>query len=46
MLELLDDAERRRQMGEFGRARVVNELQWAHEAPKLLQAYETLYSNA
>jgi len=43
ILELLNDPERRRIMGEAGRARVINELEWAHEAPKLLAAYERLY---
>src|ERR1051326_3373238 len=40
---LLDDPERRQAMGEFGRRRVVDELEWRHEAPKLLQAYEALW---
>jgi glycosyltransferase involved in cell wall biosynthesis len=42
--ELLDDPERRRQMGEFGRRRVLDELEWRHEVPKLLSAYETLWA--
>ena len=46
ILELLDDEERRRRMGEYGRRRVENELQWDHEAPKLLAAYDTLFSLA
>jgi hypothetical protein len=29
-------------MGEFGRRRVIEELEWRHEAPKLLAAYESL----
>src|ERR1041385_3289755 len=33
IVELLDDPERRRLMGEFGRRRVVDELEWRHEAP-------------
>jgi glycosyltransferase involved in cell wall biosynthesis len=41
--ELLDDPEKRRQMGEFGRRRVVEELEWRHEVPKLLAAYEALW---
>jgi len=41
---LLDDPARRARMGEYGRNRVVNELEWKYEAPKLLAAYERLYS--
>lgn len=40
ILELLDDPVRRRAMGEYGKKRVVDELAWPHEAPKLLAAYE------
>lgn len=43
IVELLDDPPRRAEMGEFGRKRVENELEWRHEAPKLLAAYETLW---
>jgi glycosyltransferase involved in cell wall biosynthesis len=42
--ELLDDPARRARMGEYGRNRVINELEWKYEAPKLLAAYERLYS--
>lgn len=44
IVELLDDPLRRQQMGEYGRNRVENELEWRYEAPKLLAAYERLYS--
>ena len=44
IVELLDDPERRRRMGEFGRHRVENELEWRYEAPKLLAAYAALWS--
>jgi len=44
ILELLDDAPRRARMGEFGRRRVENELEWRHEIPKLLAAYEALWA--
>ncbi len=37
--ELLDDPVRREQMGEFGRKRVEEVLEWKYEAPKLLAAY-------
>ena len=42
ILELIDDPQRCQTMGEFGRARVENELEWRFEAPKLLAAYEAL----
>ncbi|HEY1284372.1 MAG TPA: glycosyltransferase family 4 protein [Steroidobacteraceae bacterium] len=44
LLALLDDEPRRRRMGNFGRARVANELSWDHEAPKLLSAYDTTFA--
>jgi glycosyltransferase involved in cell wall biosynthesis len=46
IIELLDDPERRAQMGAYGRARVENELEWRYEAPKLLAAYESLWRDA
>jgi glycosyltransferase involved in cell wall biosynthesis len=46
ILELLDDSQRRAEMGSYGRQRVENELAWHHEAPKLLAAYETLWRGA
>jgi glycosyltransferase involved in cell wall biosynthesis len=45
IVALLDDPERRKRMEEFGRRRVIEELSWNHEAPKLLAAYETLFSS-
>ena len=44
IVALIDDEPRRRQMGAFGRARVESELEWRYEAPKLLAAYEKLFS--
>jgi glycosyltransferase involved in cell wall biosynthesis len=44
--ELLDDPARRAAMGAFGRRRVENELEWRHEAPKLIAAYEALWGPA
>jgi glycosyltransferase involved in cell wall biosynthesis len=44
VLQLLDDTERRERMGALGRKRIENELAWAHEAPKLLRAYDALFS--
>jgi glycosyltransferase involved in cell wall biosynthesis len=46
ILELLDDPEKRARMGAFGRRRVENELEWRHEAPRLLAAYEALQAPA
>ncbi len=43
ILDLLSNAERRKQLGEFGRARVMEQLAWPHEEPKLLNAYEVLF---
>jgi glycosyltransferase involved in cell wall biosynthesis len=46
ILELLDDAQRRRAMGALGRRRVLEELEWRHEAPKLIAAYEALWERS
>jgi glycosyltransferase involved in cell wall biosynthesis len=43
IVELLNDPDRRENMGRQGRQRVENELQWTHEVPKLLAAYKTLF---
>jgi glycosyltransferase involved in cell wall biosynthesis len=43
ILELLDNPGMRKAMGEFGRRRVVEELEWRYEAPKLLAAYRSLW---
>ena len=45
IIALLDDPERRAAMGAAGRKRVVDELAWPHEAPKLLAAYEAALGN-
>lgn len=44
IVQLLDDPVRRKEMGEFGRSRVETELEWKYEVPKLLAAYEALFS--
>ena len=46
IIELIDDEARRKTMGEYGRRRVEEELQWSFEAPKLLEAYEALRSKS
>jgi glycosyltransferase involved in cell wall biosynthesis len=43
VVELLDDPERRAAMGACGRRRVQDVLEWRHEVPKLLAAYEALW---
>lgn len=40
IVELIDDPERRAQMGRFGRERVVSELNWQHQIDPLLAAYK------
>ncbi len=42
IVQLIDDEELRKSMGSLGRQRVINELEWRYEAPKLLAAYECL----
>lgn len=42
--ELADDPEKRAAMGAFGYKRVHEHLGWEHERPKLLAAYETLFT--
>jgi glycosyltransferase involved in cell wall biosynthesis len=42
IVELLGDPARRARMGEFGRRRVEEQLEWRHEAPRLLGAYRRL----
>ena len=44
IVELLEDQKKREAMGKIGRARVENELAWPYEVPKLLAAYDALFS--
>jgi glycosyltransferase involved in cell wall biosynthesis len=44
IVTLLDDEPRRKQMGEWGRERVKDSLAWEHEVPRLLAAYDTLFT--
>lgn len=41
--ELLADGDRRAAMGAAGRSRMVNELEWRHQAPRLLDFYSKLF---
>jgi glycosyltransferase involved in cell wall biosynthesis len=43
IVSLLDDPDARGAMGEFGRRRVLNHLEWRHQVPALLEAYATLW---
>jgi glycosyltransferase involved in cell wall biosynthesis len=43
IIELVDDPARRERMGEYGRRRVLDTLEWRHEVPRLLAAYEALW---
>jgi glycosyltransferase involved in cell wall biosynthesis len=40
--DLLDDPERREQMGRWGRKRIVDVLAWTHQAPRYVGAYDRL----
>lgn len=44
IVELLADPARRERAGEIGRSRIENELSWAHQIPKLINAYMTLFN--
>ncbi|MHC5723540.1 MAG: glycosyltransferase family 4 protein, partial [Nostoc sp.] len=43
ILELLEDTERRQKMGELGRKRMEEKLEWRHQVPKLLEAYKKVW---
>ncbi len=42
ILSLMDDPDKREQMGEFGRRRVLDKLAWHHVSRNLLLAYESI----
>jgi len=44
ILSLLEHPEERQRMGEFGRRRVEQELEWRHQAVKLLAAYDAAFA--
>jgi len=44
ILRLIDSADLRNQMGELGKQRLGDALEWRHQEPKLLEAYETLFA--
>jgi len=41
--ELLDNPEKRKEMGEYGRNRVINELSWEHTSKALLEGYDRYF---
>jgi glycosyltransferase involved in cell wall biosynthesis len=45
IVHLLDRPELRQKMGEYGRQRVQNELEWKYEVPKLLAAYDRVFQS-
>lgn len=45
ILELLENPERRQQMGAEGQRRMEESLEWRYQAPKLLAAYDKVLSN-
>jgi len=45
ILLLLDNEEMRDKMGDYGHDRVINELSWSFEEPKLYRAYDVLFEN-
>lgn len=45
IVDLLDNPALRETMGAFGRHRVIHELEWRFEAPKLLRAYDEVYAD-
>jgi glycosyltransferase involved in cell wall biosynthesis len=44
LVEVIDHPELARRMGEYGRRRIMEKLEWKYEVPKLLAAYEQLFS--
>jgi glycosyltransferase involved in cell wall biosynthesis len=44
ILGLLENEDERKRMGEFGRKRVQEELEWEHSVPNLLAAYQRAFS--
>lgn len=46
ILSLLEDPNRRTQMGQFGRNRILNELSWNHTSKALLDGYARFFSGS
>lgn len=45
ILELIDNPQRRKEMGELGRQRILNELSWEHTSKALLEGYDKVFSS-
>ena len=45
IIQLLENPEERKRMGEFGRNRVLNELSWEHTSKALLEGYDKYFKN-
>jgi len=45
ILELLEDDKKRREMGEYGRKRIQQELAWEYKKDNLIRAYERIFSS-
>jgi glycosyltransferase involved in cell wall biosynthesis len=45
VLELLDDPERREEMGKINRDRILSELSWEHTSKELVRAYDDLFES-
>jgi glycosyltransferase involved in cell wall biosynthesis len=45
IVQLCDDPVARQNMGLFGRARVLDKLEWQYEAPQLLKAYDAMFKH-
>jgi len=43
IMELLNNPEKRKIMGEYGRSRIVNELSWEHTSRALIEGYEKVF---
>jgi len=44
IIDLLEDPDKRREMGEYGYNRIINELSWQHTSKALLDGYEKLFT--
>ncbi|MFZ7131893.1 MAG: glycosyltransferase family 4 protein [Eubacteriales bacterium] len=42
IIELLNDPDKRKRMGDFGKKRVIDKLEWTHEESKYLSVYERM----